>query len=96
MNSSSIRPIKEAISSTLEELGLCERLKQCEVLERWHEIVGDQIAQVTVVDHIDDGKLFVIVRRAPWRNELIFLKKKLIVMLNQAMHSEVVKDIIFR
>ena len=84
-----------AIESTLKQLGLGEKLKQYEVLELWPKIVGEQIAKITQVEHIRDGKLFVSVTHSTWRNELIFLKKELIVKINQAVSPNVVKDIIF-
>ena len=43
-----------------------------------------------------DGKLFVHVPQAEWRNELIFLKKDLIEKINTTMHQDIVNDIIFR
>jgi len=43
-----------------------------------------------------DGKLFVHVSQAEWRNELIFLKKDLIEKINTSMHQDIVNDIIFR
>ena len=96
MNDADPKPIGDAISSTLRELGLQQRIRQYEVLEVWETIVGEQIAKVTAAQRIDDGKLFVHVFRAPWRNELTFLKKDIIAKINAAFQEEIVKDIIFR
>jgi predicted nucleic acid-binding Zn ribbon protein len=78
-------PIAAAIASALHSLGLGKKLRQYDVLELWASVVGEQIAAVTTAERIEDGKLFVSVRRAPWRNELVFLKAALIVKLNAAM-----------
>ena len=85
-----------AIPHVLQELGLGKRLKQYEVLESWPKIVGGQIAKVASAERIEAGKLFVCVSRAPWRNELVFLKNELITKINKALKQEIVKDIIFR
>lgn len=90
------KSIGDAITSALENLGFVKKIKQYEVLDLWGKVVGDQIANVTIAERIDDGKLFVRVQRAPWRNELVFLKKELIGKLNAAIHEDIVKDIIFR
>ena len=96
MNASNPKPIDGAIASVLKDLGIQGKLRQYEVLDRWAEIVGDQIAKVTHAETISDGKLLVRVSRSTWRNELIFLKRELITRINLAMHQEIVKDIIFR
>lgn len=89
-------PIADALASALRALGLGKKLRQYEVLELWASVVGEQIAAVTTAERIEDGKLFVSVRRAPWRNELLFLKATLIAKLNAAMGETIVNDIIFR
>jgi len=96
MKSDAPKPIAEAILCTLHELGIQKKIRQYEVIELWETIVGEQIAKVTAAERIDDGKLFVHVFRAPWRNELVFLKKEVIAKINAVFHEEVVYDIIFR
>jgi predicted nucleic acid-binding Zn ribbon protein len=90
------KPIGNAIGTVLERLGLGKKVKQYEVLDAWAEIVGEQIAKVASAERIRDGKLVVSVAQSTWRNELIFLKRELIAKINNAMHQDVVKDIIFR
>jgi predicted nucleic acid-binding Zn ribbon protein len=96
MKQDSAKTLREAIGSTLDELGLGAKLKQYDVVNAWPEIVGQQIANVTHAESINDGKLVIRVSRSTWRNELMMLKKELITKINQTMNSEIVKDIIFR
>jgi predicted nucleic acid-binding Zn ribbon protein len=90
------RQIGGSLDSVLSKLGLSVKLRRFQVLELWSSIVGEQIASVTTAERMDGDKLLIRVSRAPWRNELIFLKKELIAKINSAMNQEVVKDIIFR
>lgn len=90
------RTIADLMPAVLEDLGLAERMREYEAIERWAGVVGRRIAAVTIPQRIDDGRLFVAVLRAPWRNELIFLKAELIARLNAALGGEIVKEIIFR
>ena len=81
----------------MEELGLDEKIKRYDVLECWAEVVGDRIAGVSKAEFMtQDGKLVVRVSQAPWRNELLFLKKELIAKINSRMKREIVNDIVFR
>jgi predicted nucleic acid-binding Zn ribbon protein len=90
------RPIKSSLEQTLQSLGLSRKLEQYTVVELWPAIVGERIAKVTIAERINDGKLFIHVTRATWRNELIFLKKEIIDKINATVSHEIVKDIIFR
>ncbi len=90
------KTLRDAIGSTLDELGLGKKLKQYDVVNAWPGIVGEQIAKVARAESINDGKLVVRVSRSTWRNELMMLKKELITKINQTMNGEIVRDIIFR
>lgn len=90
------RTLRASLEAVMNELGLSLRIKQMRVLEIWVDVVGKQIADVTTAERIVNGKLTVRVSKAPWRNELVFLKKDIIAKLNRAMGEEIVKDIIFR
>ncbi len=85
-----------ALAGILRSLGLTKKLRPYEVLDRWPAIVGERIAAVTTAERLEDGKLFIHVTRAPWRNELVFLKKDLMKKINETMGEEIVLDIIFR
>ena len=84
------------IAGTLRELGIYGKIKQFEMLDRWPDIVGEQIAKVTTAEYVSDGKLFVRVALSTWRHELVYLKKELIEKINAAMREETVRDIVFR
>ena len=88
--------IGPGISSVLSGLGIGGKIRQYELLDAWPGIVGAHIASVATAERITEGKLFVHVEEAVWRNELIYLKKDLIAKINQTMHQNIVHDIIFR
>lgn len=90
-----VKPIGAAIESVLKQLGIGERLRQYEVLDLWASVVGEQISKATEAESIRDGKLFVRVKHAAWRNELLYLKKEIIDKINGEMKQKIVKDIIF-
>ena len=96
MKNSSPRRIGELIPALLEKLGLSQGLHDYQVLERWPDVVGPKIAEVTVAERIRDGKLWVSVSHPAWRNELTFMKRELIGKINEAVGDNIVKDIIFR
>jgi len=80
----------------LEKLGLTGGIRNHQLLDRWEEIVGPRIAEVTTAERMADGKLWVSVTHPAWRNELTYMKQELIDRVNRAFGEKIVKDIIFR
>lgn len=96
MKTSEPKQLNLLLDDVMTELGIGRRIKEMRALELWAATVGKQIAGSTEAERISGGKLVVRVKRAPWRNELIFLKREIIVKLNSALGEQIVKDIIFR
>lgn len=90
------RSIRNSIDKALASLGLTKKIDEYKVLDLWPTVVGERIANVTIAERMYDGKLYIHVTRAPWRNELVFLKKEIKEKINAAMGGEIVSDIIFR
>ena len=86
-------PLAEALASYLRRAGLARRVEQAEVVERWAELVGPQIAAVTAPESVTaDGVLRVRVASAPWAAELSLMTPRILARLN-AGRSRRVKEI---
>jgi len=76
-------PLAEALSRWLANSGIGPRVEQAEVLSRWAELVGPQIAQVTIPESITpDGLLRVKVATAQWANELHLMTPTILARVN--------------
>ncbi len=96
MKTSTPKKIGSLLPALLEKLGLSAGIRNHQLLDRWGEIVGKKIAEVSSAERLIDGKLWVSVRHPAWRNELTFMKQELIDKVNEAFGEKIVKDIIFR
>ena len=86
-------PLSDALSSYLKQAGITKRVQQAEIIEEWAELVGPQIASVTVPESITpDGVLRVRVATAPWATELGLMSPRILARLN-AGRSGRVKEI---
>jgi len=83
------------LTRILRGRGWERKLKEYQTLSLWGEVAGEAIRRRTRPLRCEDSKLFVEVESPSWRNELVFLKPKLIRRLNQSLGGEVVLDIIF-
>ena len=73
----------EALTSFLERSGLAARVDQASVVPEWRELVGEQIATVTIPHAIaQDGTLFVAVTTNAWMTELSLMEPQLLQVLN--------------
>lgn len=77
-------------------LGFDEAYKQYKTLQIWDTVAGETIANATSIERFTNGQLFIKVKNPSWRMELNFRKKDILTKLNQALKSQMVKDIIFK
>ena len=76
-------PLAEALEAWVKRTGLVKRMDQAIVVEEWAELVGPQIAKVTMPDGVSqEGILRVKVATAPWASELQMMTPKIIGRLN--------------
>jgi predicted nucleic acid-binding Zn ribbon protein len=88
--------VADALHSALAEYGLEKGIKEQEVFLRWEEIVGKAIANNARPSRLDQGKLWIRVNNAGWRQELSLMRVELINKINLAIGAEIVKEVILR
>ena len=79
----------------LQHLGITRKLQQYGIITSWDSIVGEQIARVSVARRIENGVLFVDVKTASWRQELVMRKLEIMEKIHRAMGKKILKDIRF-
>ena len=87
--------IDNILTRALKGLNIDRRVKEEFAILNWSKVVGDRIASYANPLRVRDSILFVRVENASWRNELVFLKGKIIKELNQSVKANVIKDIVF-
>ena len=86
--------IGKIIKPIIEDMGIDKPIKRYQALSLWSKIVGEKINAVSEPIRIEDGKLFIRVKSDTWRNEIFFLKKKILHKLNKEIGKDIVQDII--
>ncbi len=82
--------LAEALDSYLKKSGFVKRLQQASVVEEWAELVGPQIASVTVAESVSpDGVLRILVATAPWANELSLMTPKILALVNRGRSGRI-------
>ena len=73
-----------ALDAWLAKSGLAKRLDVSQVVDRWADVVGPQVALVTRAEAVNaDGTLCVRVATSAWANELSLMAPRILSRLNQ-------------
>ena len=83
------------LAKSMKKLGFEKRLKGETAILNWEKVVGPRIASKARAFKFVESKLLVEVENPSWRNELLFMKEKIIGELNKSINSRLIKDIVF-
>lgn len=89
------RHIGESIKLLIRDLGFEKKVNEIRVIEVWDTLVGPNIAQVTRVERVESGILYVKVNSMTWRTELLFQKQVILQKIETIVGKDIIKDIRF-
>ncbi len=90
-----IKSLGEAIQNVLKTYGLENNVKQYNVLQQWHDIVGEEISRVTSPQDVNEHVLHIKVKSMTWRTELQFHKMEILSKIEKRFGKNIIKDIRF-
>ncbi len=75
--------VGEAIAAYLKGAGIGGRVAQADIVLRWPEIVGPEVARAARAESVSaDGTLYVRVASSAWRQELSLMTPEIMARLN--------------
>ena len=92
---SSPEKIGTIVESVLSERGYLTVCKELSVLRAWPSIIGETLRGIAECTRVDQGVLYVRVKSAPWRQEIVFMKQQLLVKIRLETGCTTIKDIVF-
>jgi hypothetical protein len=69
-------------------------IQAMQILDIWENIMGKTIAKYTDSIKIYGDKLYISTKVAPLKQELMFQKENIILRVNEALHENVIKEVI--
>ncbi|MES2592793.1 MAG: DUF721 domain-containing protein [Bacteroidota bacterium] len=88
--------LKDAIEQLLKVYKLDDKLAESRLISSWESVMGPMISKHTSDLSIRHKQLFVTLDSAALRNELSLAKTKIVKMLNDAVGTTVINEIILR
>jgi hypothetical protein len=96
MRRSNVQNIGEVVSQLLKELRIDEKLKEIGVINAWNDIMGKKIQRETGRLYVKNRVLFVYLKSAVVRNELMMLRSGIVKALNEKAGGDIIDDIVLR
>jgi predicted nucleic acid-binding Zn ribbon protein len=88
--------IGDVLKDMFKEYGLERKYQRAEIEHVWNDLLGPSVAKVTSKVYLRDGKLTVFLDSTLVKQELSMMRTRLVSALNEAMGSEVVREVILR
>ncbi|WP_250680619.1 DUF721 domain-containing protein [Geomonas sp. Red32] len=88
--------VSDLLSTMLKGTPAETRIREGRIWGIWERAVGSRIANHAQPSAFRDGTLTVTVDSAPWMQQLSFLKRELILKVNDALGYTLVKELYFR
>lgn len=85
--------IGDLLTTYLREQGLEKPLLERQVVERWPEIMGPTVAQMTRSVEVENGILRVRLSNAALRAQLFECRRELVKKINETIGSDVINDV---
>ena len=89
------RHIAAIINEAMERAGLTDSLNEQRASAAWADVVGASINRYTTRRYVDHGVLHVYLTSASLKNELGFVRDRLMDAINRWVGADVVKEIVF-
>lgn len=96
MSKHNMSTIKEAIEKLLSSYRLKEGLTGVRLKNSWDKIVGPLIANHTKNILIKNKVLYITLDSPALKQELLYAKEKLVLLLNEAAGEEMIEDIVLK
>ena len=90
------RHIAAIIDEAMERAGLTDSLNEQRASAAWADVVGASINRYTTRRYVDHGVLHVYLTSASLKNELGFVRDRLMDAINRWVGADVVKEIVFQ
>ena len=96
MRKSNTQKIGEVISDYLKEYRLDQKVTEARIINSWPAIVGPTISRQTEKLYIRNGVFYVHLTSPVLRNELSFMKTRIVEVLNEQAGKRIITKVVLR
>jgi hypothetical protein len=96
MRSSNDQKLGDAIKDMLKLYNLDDKIDEHKLIRSWEKAVGPLVAKHTTGIYISNRQLVVTIDSAVVRNEVLYVRSKIIKDLNALVGAQVVDELVLR
>ncbi|HUW07415.1 MAG TPA: DUF721 domain-containing protein [Williamwhitmania sp.] len=96
MRNSNSKTIGTILKDLIKEQNLQPGLDRARIILAWPEVVGLNVARETLKVSVHNRVLFVSLRSAIVRSELLMLRKDIVAAINRKVGYSVIDDVVLR
>jgi len=93
---SDTRKIGEVISDYMREMKIDRKIMEARLINSWPSIVGTTIARQTEKIYIRKGVFYVHLRSPVLRNELSYMKTRIMEVLNETAGEVIITSVVLK
>jgi len=86
----------DVIKDLLKQYNLQDKLMEVQLVGKWGKVMGKIISRHTTNIYISRKKLFISIDSPVIRAELMYSKERIVTMMNEAMGTEVINEVVIR
>ena len=92
----STQSIKDVLDEIMSDSKIRKGMMEHRAVAYWEQVMGKPVARLTTNIYFKYGTLYVSLNSSVVRGELVMMKDKIIVNMNEAIGSNTVRNIVFR
>jgi predicted nucleic acid-binding Zn ribbon protein len=96
MRKSNTQKIGDVISDYLRELKIDKKVTEARIINSWPAIMGTTIARQTERVYIRNGVLFIHLTSPVLRNEISYMKTRIMEVLNEKAGERIITKVVLR
>lgn len=96
MRKSNTQKIGAVISDYLRELKIDKKVIETRLINAWPSIVGPTIARQTEKIYIRNGVYYIHLRSPVLKNELSYMKTRIMEVLNEQAGEKIIRNVVLR
>jgi predicted nucleic acid-binding Zn ribbon protein len=91
--STDIKSLSQILNDVINKYELNEIVEKNLLIEKFKEVVGEQIAKQVEFKNFEKGILTIEVESSSWKNEIFLLREQIIEKINNAFGKQIVKEL---
>jgi len=88
--------LRDVLGEIMNDRKIQKGIMETRAVSYWEQVMGKPVARLTTNVYFRYGTLYVSLNSSVVRGELVMMKDKIIRNMNEAIGSDIIKNIVFR